>query len=32
MKDAMTGFDVRAVPFELDAWSGAYVKGLHASL
>ena len=26
MKDAMTGFDVRAVSLELDAWSGAYVK------
>ena len=26
MKDSMTGFDVRAVSLELDAWSGAYVK------
>ena len=26
MKDSMTGFDVRAVSLELDAWAGAYVK------
>ena len=26
MKDSMTGFDVRAISLELDAWSGAYVK------
>ncbi|MGB0780632.1 MAG: ribosome rescue protein RqcH [Candidatus Poseidoniaceae archaeon] len=26
MKGSMTGFDVRAVSLELDAWSGAYVK------